>query len=81
MWNCRVSDGASGRTSGGGGGGAGLYGGGGGGSSGSFSGGHGGGGSSFGPPKTEFRVGINAGNGRATISYDPEHDACTTASG
>ena len=69
-------DGASGGASGGGGGGGGLYGGGGGGASSSFIGGHGGGGSSFGPPGTEFRTGVSAGNGQATISYEPEEDAC-----
>lgn len=69
-------DGASGGTSGGGGGGGGLYGGGGGGGSRSFSGGHGGGGSGIGPERTAFRSGVGGGDGRARISFDPDHDSC-----
>ncbi len=69
-------NGAGGEVSGGGGGGGGLYGGGGGGSSTVFSGGHGGGGSGFGPAETDFRPGVGGGSGRATITYDPDADAC-----
>jgi hypothetical protein len=71
-------NGAAGAASGGGGGGGGLYGGGGGGSSRSYSGGHGGGGSGFGPAGTTFRTGAGGGDGRATVSYDPERDACSS---
>ena len=74
--------GASGGISGGGGGGGGLYGGGGGGSTNSpVGGGQGGGGSGYGPPNKSFRTGVwgSYGNGRATISYDPDTDRCTAA--
>jgi Bacterial Ig-like domain (group 3)/IPT/TIG domain len=60
---------------GGGGGGGGLYGGGGGGSSGgravAAGGGGGGGGSSYGPAGTNFRSGVQAGDGVVTASYTP----------
>jgi hypothetical protein len=76
-------DGASGGISGGGGGGGGLYGGGGGGAEFQWTrkplgAGHGGGGSSLGPPEASYRTGVwgNEGDGRVTVTYDRDLDAC-----
>jgi len=56
---------------GGGGGGGGYYGGGGAGAGFVGSGGGGGGGSGFGPAGTAFDTGVNAGDGRVLITWDP----------